>query len=151
MIRRWIAFNVVGLVGVGVQVATLAALIATTRLPLVLVTLVAVEVAVLHNFAWHDRWTWRDRAVNGGRSRRLARFHAANGAVSLVGNLVLTWWLVTRGGLHPVAANAVAIAACSVVNFALGDRWVFASASPSLAVRAGFGHNATDRSFLPRT
>ena len=27
--------------------------------------LIAVEAAVLHNFGWHERWTWRDRPRAG--------------------------------------------------------------------------------------
>lgn len=127
-IRRWVAFNLVGLAGIGVQVASLAFLTSSLGLPLVAGTLLAVEAAILHNFAWHVHWTWRDRPA-GRMLPRLARFHAANGAVSLAGNLALTWWLATAAGLQAVPANLLAIGACSLVNFALGDRWVFAAAS----------------------
>jgi putative flippase GtrA len=56
---------------------------------------------------------------------RLIRFHLSNGAVSIAGNLLLMRWLV--GGLHIplMPANFAAIAACSLINFALGDRFVF--------------------------
>jgi putative flippase GtrA len=54
-----------------------------------------------------------------------ARFVAANGLVSIGGNLVATTVLV--GGAHVpiVPANAVAIALCSFANFWLADRVVF--------------------------
>ena len=51
---------------------------------------------MLHNFVWHERWTWRDRA-GGGPARllgRLARFHAGAGIVSLAGNVAITVALV---------------------------------------------------------
>jgi putative flippase GtrA len=91
-------------------------------------TAIADEAAVLHNFAWHRRWTWRDRAASVDRraSRAaLGRFHLANGLVSLVGNVALMALLAGTLHLPPVAANALAILVCSLVNFALGDRWVF--------------------------
>src|ERR671913_1525419 len=78
--RRWIVFNGVGALGVVVQLATLALLTRVAGLPVAVATLLAVEAAVLHNFAWHQRWTWRDVPTTGVRGvlQRLARFHALN-------------------------------------------------------------------------
>jgi putative flippase GtrA len=53
------------------------------------------------------------------------RFAAANGLVSLVGNVVLMALLVTALGFTPVAANLLAISACGWVNYLLSDRVVF--------------------------
>jgi putative flippase GtrA len=79
---------------------------------------------------WHVRWTWRDRSSGpAGTVAAFARFALANGAVSLVGNMLLMAGLVGAAGLPPVAANVLAIAACGVVNFELGDRLVFRRAS----------------------
>jgi putative flippase GtrA len=54
-----------------------------------------------------------------------ARFVAANGLVSIGGNVAVMTVLV--GGAHVpiVPANAVAIALCSLANFWLADRVVF--------------------------
>ncbi len=84
---------------------------------------VAIEVAVLHNFVWHVHYTWRDRR-GAGVVERMVRFHLSNGMVSLVGNLAVMRVLVGVG-LPVLAANCVAIGCCSVVNFALSDRWSF--------------------------
>jgi putative flippase GtrA len=43
----------------------------------------------------------------------------------MVGNLVLMRVLVEGAGMPVLAANGVAILVCSVVNFFLGDGWVF--------------------------
>lgn len=123
---RWIRFHIVGLAGALVQLATLSALIKALDVPVALATAVAVEAAILHNFIWHQRWTWRERPVAGAREvgGRLWRFHAVNGVVSLAGNVIITTFLV-RGGLDPGAANLVAILACSLVNYSAGDAYVF--------------------------
>jgi putative flippase GtrA len=88
----------------------------------------AVEVAVLHNFFWHERFTWPDRRGTGIRqlAARLWRFHAGNGLISLAGNTALLYVLVDR--LHaPVLPSAIAaIAICSLANFVVADRWVYA-------------------------
>jgi dolichol-phosphate mannosyltransferase len=123
---RFLRFKVVGAIGIAVQLAVLELLrrIGVDYMP---ATIVAVEAAILHNFVWHERYTWRDR---GSVSRweslaRLLRFHLANGAVSLAGNAAMMRWLVGEMGVPVLPANVAAIAACGVVNFVLGDRLVF--------------------------
>jgi len=49
-IHHWLKFNAVGAIGIGVQLATLAALAGGLRLNYLLATGLAVEAAVLHNF-----------------------------------------------------------------------------------------------------
>lgn len=133
-LSRWTSFNLVGVAGIAVQLAVLAGL---TRLGLdvSLATALAVETALLHNFAWHQRWTWRDRPSGsaGETFRRFARFQALNGLISLVGNVALTTALA-RAGMDPVVANLLAIAACSLVNFAAGERLVFRRAGVTAAL-----------------
>lgn len=124
-VDRFIRFNGIGAIGFALQLGLLALLI-QLGLHYVLATALAVEAAVLHNFLWHERWTWSDRpAVGTARLDRLWRFHALNGLVSLAGNLVLMRLLVGACGLPPLAANACAVLACSLVNFTASDRAVF--------------------------
>jgi len=90
-------------------------------------TAIAVEIAILHNFFWHQRWTWanRIRSCNSGFSHRFLGFHLANGALSIAGNIVLMRFFVEEFGMKYLVANALAIALCSVFNFLAGDRLVF--------------------------
>ena len=124
---RWAAFAGVGIMGFGIQLAALQVLTATVGLATAAATAIAVEAAVLHNFVWHERWTWRDRARGGRASvlRRLARFHAGAGIVSLAGNVAITVALVKWLHVPVVLANACAVGLLSVLNFQLADRWVF--------------------------
>jgi len=126
-VLRWIKFNAVGGIGIVVQLAALAILRSWLKLDYLLATGLAVEIAVIHNFLWHERFTWADRpATQPVKSLvRLAKFNASNGAVSIVGNLALMRLLVGEFKFNYVASNIVAIALCSVVNFLLGDRFVF--------------------------
>lgn len=123
-LARWWRFNVVGAAGVLVQLGSLALL--DRALPYLAASVVAVELAVLHNFAWHLRYTWRDRRDETGWTMQMVRFHLSNGVVSLAGNVALMRMLVGAGHMPVLAANGIAIVCCSVVNFVLGDRWVFA-------------------------
>ena len=115
---RWIKFNAVGLMGVAVQLGALALL---TRMGVnyLAATALAVEAAVLHNYVWHRRWTWR------GRAGSLWRFQVSNGLLSLASNLTLMRVLAGWAGLAPVPANLLAIACTSLLNFWISERWVF--------------------------
>jgi len=119
-------FNLVGGVGIGVQLLMLW-LLTACGMGYMVATALAVESAVLHNFVWHERFTWVDRR-NGHLLQsvaRLLRFNLSTGAVSIVGNLLLMHLLVGRAHLRPMLANIIAIAACSILNFVVSDRWVF--------------------------
>jgi putative flippase GtrA len=112
--------------GAAVQVALFTAL--AQWLPPTVAAVVAVELTVLHNFLWHERFTWGDRRAPGlgERARRLWRFHAANGLVSIAGNAVVVYGL-TGLGAPGIAAQAAAIALCAPLNFWVADRWVYGS------------------------
>lgn len=127
LVRRWLKFNLVGAIGIGVQLALLALLVHGFLINYLVATAIAVETAVLHNFVWHERFTWPERGNRDRRSvlGRLVRFHAGNGAVSLVGNLLLMRLLVGTFGVPAVVANATAIAVCGLLNFAIGEWVVF--------------------------
>jgi putative flippase GtrA len=124
---RLLRFSLVGAVGVGVQLGVLATLIAM-KMNYLLATGMAVEAAVLHNFLWHQRFTWRDRT--GSRREafgQLVRFHLSNGLISLVGNLLLMRLLAGWLGLPALVANLATISLCFVANYLASDRWVFLS------------------------
>jgi putative flippase GtrA len=108
MRKRWPAFAAVGVAGYAVQLAALAGFVNAAGWPYPLATILAVELAVAHNFWWHERWTWADRTVGGGNLlERLARFHASNGVVSVGGNLLATMLMVEWLGLDAIVAGAV--------------------------------------------
>ncbi|SPF40948.1 GtrA family protein (modular protein) [Candidatus Sulfotelmatobacter kueseliae] len=169
---RFSKFNFVGGIGIAVQFAALFLLKSVFNFNYLLATALAVETAVLHNFVWHERFTWVDRIrpapeqrTSGAKARilsrlvrgaeaplfhgcarvcssglkrcatpnpwrssfaRLARFHLGNGAVSILGNLALMKLLAGQGHMNYLAANAIAITLCSLVNFLVSDAWVFA-------------------------
>jgi putative flippase GtrA len=147
---RWIKFNAVGALGIGVQMAALFVLKSLLHLHYLVAAGCAVEAAVVHNFVWHERFTWVDRvrsathgalngALNGGLNaalnsswRRLLRFNLTTGGVSIVGNLALMKLLAGMAHMNYFAANAIAIAICSLANFVASDEWVFEESTSSV-------------------
>jgi putative flippase GtrA len=133
---RWIKFNAVGGIGIVVQLAALAVFRSWLRVDYLLATGLAVEIAVIHNFLWHERYTWVERPATRAMQSlvRLAKFNASNGAVSMVGNLGLMRLLVGELKFNYVASSLIAIVLCSLVNFLLSDRFVFETEAKSATI-----------------
>ncbi|HEX4997022.1 MAG TPA: GtrA family protein [Terriglobia bacterium] len=126
MKRPWMRFYTVGLGGVGVQTLVLAILKSGFGLHYLAATIIAVETAVLHNFYWHERWTWAHRNLEwSGAPLRLVRFNAGNGLISLAGNVSLMWLLVSKLHIHYLVATCIGIGTCSLVNYLVSDRLIF--------------------------
>jgi putative flippase GtrA len=127
LVVRWLKFNLVGAVGIVVQMGVFALLFSGLHLNYMVATALAVETAVLHNFVWHERYTWKHLPRGGARgvALRLARFHVGNGAVSILGNLALMRLFVGSLHIHHYVAGGLAIALCSLLNFAASEWFVF--------------------------
>jgi putative flippase GtrA len=143
---RWCKFNLVGGIGIVVQFAALFLLKRILHFEYLAATAIAVEAAVVHNFVWHEQFTWADRTradrttpdriisdrtisdrgMSWRRSLlRLLRFNFTTGAVSILGNLALMKVMVGQGHINYLLANAIAITVCSLANFVVSEQWVF--------------------------
>ena len=136
---RWCKFNLVGAIGIAVQFAALFLLKSGLHFNYLAATALAVEAAVVHNFVWHEQFTWADRlkpartnsnTASAGQLWRASlsrffRFNLTTGAVSILGNLALMTVMVGQGHMNYLLANAIAVALCSLANFLVSDEWVF--------------------------
>jgi putative flippase GtrA len=125
----WLRFNAVGAIGVGVQLAVLTILKSGLGTNYLLATALAVEAAVVHNFFWHERYTWADRPSTD-RLSRLAKFNLSTGTFSILGNVLAMKVFVDGLGANYLAANLLSIAVCSILNFFVADRFVFLKPAP---------------------
>ena len=125
-VNRVGAFVVVGAVGFAFQLTVLAVLMSFAHWTWLPATIAAVELAVIHNFCWHERFTWKDRLVGleeTSRSRRLnvlerfLRFNGATALTSVLGNVLLMAIYVGVLGLPTLLANVAAVGTMSVANF----------------------------------
>jgi putative flippase GtrA len=122
---RWGKFNLVGAMGMAVQLSALALLNRVSAGHYLCASAAAIELTLLHNFIWHVHYTWRDRPAAGPRFRQFVRFHLSIGLASMLGNLVLMRLLVQEAHLPVLPSNLAAIVCCSLANFRLGNNWVF--------------------------
>ncbi len=123
---RWSKFNLVGVMGMLVQLATLALLNHMLPGHYLCTSAAALEFTLLHHFIWHLHFTWRDRRNGSAWLVPLLQFHTSNGIVSLTGNLVLVRILVHEFHVSVLVSNFIAILCCSVLNFCLSNNWAFA-------------------------
>lgn len=121
---RWLKFNAVGGIGIAVQLLALVLLKSGLGVHYLWATTLAVEAAVIHNFLWHERFTWADRRAHGSLVRFL-KFNFTTGALSILGNVVLMKLLAGSAHLPYLPANVLTIALCAAANFLVSDRFVF--------------------------
>jgi putative flippase GtrA len=123
-IFRWIKFNAVGAGGIIVQLVVLTVLTSVLKIDYLIATALAVEAAVIHNYLWHERFTWLDRATENSWPRFL-KFNLSTGLSSILGNVLLMRALVEGVHLNYLVGNIITIATCSIVNFVVSDLFVF--------------------------
>jgi putative flippase GtrA len=130
MIRRFLRFAAAGASGFAAQIAIVGAFANTPGVHYLVATAIGVETAIILNFFWHERWTWRDRPAVSSRERllRLGRFHALTAASSIAGSIAITAVLVERLSLPPALANVGSVIMLSVINFAGANKLVFRAA-----------------------
>lgn len=127
-LQRYVKFCLVGGSGVLVDMVVLYALHSSAGLGwnLSLSKALAAETALVNNFFWNERWTFRSLTPDARDSRlRATRFLKFN-LICLVGigwNVLLINFQVKVLGWNAYLANLVAIVLVSVWNFWLTLRW----------------------------
>ncbi len=150
-ILRFLKFGLVGLLGVAVNMGLYLLLNDLLAVPDLPSKVLAIEVSVLHNFAWNYAWTWSDRGHSGSLLwRRLVKYHGSTFVASFVITIGISYLarffmvhvpylelLNTLGLADTALAQAghdwwtekssylIGIAAGMIANFLLSDRWVF--------------------------
>jgi len=128
-VQRFIRFGIVGFSGVIVDMAVLYALSDPSTLAwgLTRSKIIAAEVAILNNFWWNDRWTFRDLSQRQtGFRRRLERFLKFNFIclMGLILNVLILnlFFNVIFAGQYRYLANLIAIGLVTFWNFWLNTK-----------------------------
>jgi putative flippase GtrA len=141
---RFIRFALAGATGFAVQIALIGLLFNLLGVNYLLATAIAVEVAIIVNYLWHERYTWADRvagqagmagqAGEAGRVGRFIRFNLLTAATSIVGSVLITAVLVESFTLSPMLANVISVIVLSVINFIGADTLVFRSGAAAALI-----------------
>ncbi|WP_242393168.1 GtrA family protein [Anaeromyxobacter oryzisoli] len=138
-------FALVGISGVGVNLAALHVLAAGLGVPEIAASALAIEASVVSNFLLNDTFTFRDRHGAGGAGRRLLRYHA----VSAVGVIVQlgTFTALALGARRLLGRPALGPwrSAAQLAGIALAFAWSYAG-----SVRFAWAGHARARARPPR-
>lgn len=114
-------FLLVGGTGVVVNSVALVCLHQFLAMPLVLASVLAVELSIANNFFWNDRWTFGRRWPTW---RRFLKFNLVS-----LGGLVITtttlWALVTHLHKPYLLANLFGILLATSWNFVINVLWTW--------------------------
>jgi len=117
-LRKILRFALVGISGILVNMGILIGLTELAGVPDLLSLVCAIEISILNNFIWNERWTFQDvRDHRMARPwQRLVSFQAVS-----VGGAAINWCLyllLTRmGGIFYPLANFIAILIAFVWNY----------------------------------
>ncbi|MCL6547875.1 MAG: glycosyltransferase family 2 protein [Alicyclobacillus sp.] len=126
--RRFYLYCLVGGFGTVVNLSVMTALVAYLHLRGVTASLVASAAAMLHNFFWNDRLTWRERGHPPGwhRALQIPLFLAVSGVSMALTALAVQVSLWLHGGA--VTGQLAGIAAATVWSFQANNRWTWREA-----------------------
>lgn len=125
---RFLRFNAIGSVNIFFKLALLAALREWGGLNYLVATAIAVEISILHGFAWHQVWTWSERDLDRGAMdvvTRALRYNLATGVLAVIVNVGVVRLLVTSLRMNYLVAGALATPCAGLLCFLISDAFIF--------------------------
>lgn len=121
-IERFLRFGLVGLSGVAVDMLLFYLLSDPSKLSwgLTRSKMLASEIAIINNFIWNDRWTFREIAQTQVKKRQILRRFLKFNTICLMGmilNILVLNLLYNIFGINRYLANFLAIALVTAWNF----------------------------------
>lgn len=95
--------------------------------PLIPASMIAIELAIVHNFIWHRNWTWKKRLADKPEPffRQLLVYNTATGLIDILVNVSLLWILTTFFGVYYLIANVFGMIMGPVIKFWLNEKVIF--------------------------
>lgn len=125
MLFRGGKFMAVAWLGMVVNTACLYLFKGVLGIRIIPASILAIEIAILHNFLWLRWWAWRDRQHRPPFFKQLLVYNAATGAVDLAANVSVLWILSTFFGVHYLLANLLGMIAGPFIKFWLNEKLIF--------------------------
>lgn len=124
MFRGW-KYMAVAWMGMLVNTACLYLFKGVWQIRIIPASIMAIEIAIIHNFFWFRHWAWKDRRDRPSFFKHLIIFNVAAGTVDLVGNVSVLWVLTTFAGVHYLIANLIGMIVPPFVKFWLNEKLIF--------------------------
>jgi putative flippase GtrA len=118
---------IVAWIGTGVNTLCLYLFKGILYIPIIPASLLAIEIAIIHNFIWLRFWAWSDRgeAKRPPFLKQLLLYNVATGIVDLTVNVSILWLLYKFFGIHYLLANIAGMLMGPFIKFWLNDKIVF--------------------------
>ncbi|HWR41809.1 GtrA family protein [Sporomusa sp.] len=117
VLKMFVRFSIIGLSGVGVNMAVFIPLTAL-GISYITAALLSFIAAVTNNFVWNLLWTFKGRATNKSLRHKYISFVACS-IINLVANLMILQVLVEQFAVNATVAQLTAIGATGALTFAL--------------------------------
>lgn len=133
--QNMVRFGAVGLSGLVVNQAVLAAFTELLGIYYLAAAIAATQFSSLWNFFATERWVFGRRRPRNSPLIRLSSFLAMNNA-ALILRVPLLWMMTELVGLHYLWSNAFTLAVLFVARYAIADGWIWASAASDAEPRS---------------
>lgn len=117
-------FGLVGLIGLGVNLAAQAALTEFAQWNYLVAAVAATQMSSTFNFALAESWVFEAVGDSAARARRYLSFLLMNN-VALILRAPMMWALVDGFGVHYSIANFLSLALLTLVRFGLSDHVIW--------------------------
>lgn len=127
-IQVFIKYGIVGASGTIISMLTLYILTDIASIYYLLSGIAAVELSLINNFFWNDRWTFRLHKHANSKLTRLLHYHiiSITGAIADIALLyILTSWF----GIYYLLSNFIAIVCVFFVNYVINSKITWKKAS----------------------
>ncbi len=128
LLFRGTKFMIVAWIGMLVNTGCLYFFKGVLGVRLIPASVMAIEIAIIHNFFWLRFWAWGDRGASDGRPpfvKQLLIYNVATGAVDLAANVTILWVLSTLFGVQYLVANIMGMILGPFIKFWLNERIIF--------------------------
>lgn len=123
---RFLKFALVGVLGLVVNTAFLYLL--TTYVfgeaLYMLSAAISLELSILNNFYFNERWTFRDRSFSDALFGRLVKFHVSR-ILGAVTTLTALYLLTEHLKIYYLLSNIVGVGFGTLVNYLTSRFWVW--------------------------
>ena len=119
-VHRLGRFGLVGLTGIAVNEAALAALVGGLHLNYVVGYLLATQFSTLWNFGWIETWAFKSVSPANRRSVRLGSLLVVNNAANLL--TAPLFFLLTVVGINYLVANLLTLGLVFLLRFLFAER-----------------------------
>jgi dolichol-phosphate mannosyltransferase len=119
--ERLIKYAIVGASGVVINLGVLYTLTDYFGIHYMVSGLIAIELSIINNFIWNDKWTFGGGTFKHGLFLRLLGYHCTSSVSTLIQMLILAG-LTFRFGMYYIYASCIGIFVAFVINYILNSK-----------------------------